>query len=288
MTEMTIASTKKIYKKGSYINDDILLFDDVSDVPFPSDPRRVQCLLLAVCLKGKAQYTVDTEPHVVKANDIIIISEGQVTTDFLLSKDCDGIAVMISKEFFNEIIAGVHEISSLFLFSKNHPVYNLKTEEIETLLTYFNLIKSKADDEDHHFRRDTVRMLMTTMVFDLSNIIYHEIHTGDKKRMRAESIFTKFIELVENNFRHERRVIWYAQQLCISSKYLSESVKQISHRTPNEWIDNYVIQEIRVQLKNTTKSIKEIATEMNFATQSFLGKYFKDHVGTSPSNYRKS
>ncbi len=76
--------------------------------------------------------------------------------------------------------------------------------------------------------------------------------------------------------------------MCITPKYLSETVKQISKRTPNEWIDKYVTLEVRVQLKNTAKSIKEIAEDMHFPNQSFLGKYFKEHSGMSPSEYRKS
>ena len=56
----------------------------------------------------------------------------------------------------------------------------------------------------------------------------------------------------------------------------------------NEWIDNYVTLELRVLLKDSTKSIKEIAEELNFPNQSFLGKYFKEHVGMPPSEYRKS
>ena len=64
-------------------------------------------------------------------------------------------------------------------------------------------------------------------------------------------------------------------------------MKQVSRRTPNDWIDHYVTLEIRVLLKNTNMSIKEIAQELNFPNQSFLGKYFKEHVGISPSAYRK-
>ena len=67
----------------------------------------------------------------------------------------------------------------------------------------------------------------------------------------------------------------------------SESVKNVSHRTPNEWIDFYVIQELRIALRESSKTIKEIATELNFPNQSFLGKYFKEHVGLSPKEYRK-
>jgi YesN/AraC family two-component response regulator len=286
MTEINIASTKNIYKNGRYIDDDLLLFDSVSDVPMPDEPRRIRCLLMALCTKGEAEYTVDTEKHIVKANDIIIISEGQVTDNFKMSKDCQGIALMLSKEFFNQVIADVHELSSLFLFSRNHPVCNLNTEEVETIVDYFKLIKRKVDDEKQHFRKDTVRMLITTMILDLSNVIYKIQQNSNIKQTRAESIFTKFIELVEQNFRKERRVGWYGQQLCITPKYLSETVKQVSHRTPNEWIDNYVILEIRVLLRNSNKSIKEITSELNFPNQSFLGKFFKEHIGKSPSEYR--
>ena len=93
--------------------------------------------------------------------------------------------------------------------------------------------------------------------------------------------------MLERHFRHERRVSWYAEQLCITPKYLSEVVKQVSKRTPNEWIESYVVLEIRVLLKNSTKNIKEITEELCFPNQSFLGKYFKEHVGVSPSEYRK-
>ena len=96
-----------------------------------------------------------------------------------------------------------------------------------------------------------------------------------------------FLKLVEEHCRHERRVGWYAEQLNITPKYLSESVKTVSRRTPNEWIDNYVLAELRVMLRNTTYSIKKITEDMNFPNQSFLGKYFKEHVGMSPSKYRR-
>ena len=106
--------------------------------------------------------------------------------------------------------------------------------------------------------------------------------------MRAEKIFADFIRLVEQNYKTERRVGWYGEQMCLSPKYLSETVKTVSLRSPNEWIDNYVTMELRALLRNTTMSVKEIASEMNFPNQSFLGKYFKEHVGMSPVSYRKS
>lgn len=285
---INITNTKKLYRKGSYMDNDLLLFDEVAELPLPSDPRKMDCILMALCLRGKVQYTIDTVEHTVNAGDMIIVSEGQVIADYLMSRDCSGIAVMISGDFFREVIAGVHEMSSLFIFSRSHPVCSLHNDEAKNIISYYHLLKQKVNDKHHHFRRDMVRMLMGMVVYDLSNVIYRIQNTPERKLTRAESIFSKFIQLLEANFKSERRVSWYGRQLCITPKYLSETVKGVSHRTPNEWIDYYITLELRVQLKNTTKSIKEIAQELQFANQSFLGKYFKEHVGMSPSAYRRS
>ncbi|MCH3994359.1 MAG: helix-turn-helix domain-containing protein [Prevotella sp.] len=287
MKEVTISEAKTIYKTDDYIEDDLILFDSVSDIPIPSEPRRMNCLLIALCTNGKAQYTVDTTERNVTSGDIIIISEGQVTNNFMLSRDCNGIAIMLSYNFFHEIIAGSHEQSALFLFSKSHPVFSLNTEEEANLFNYVKLIKKKVEEKEHHFRKETVKLLIAAMISDVSNIIYKIQNDNNTKQTRAESIFNNFIQLVEQNYKKVRRVSWYGHQLCITPKYLSETVKAVSHRTPNEWIDNYVSLEIRVQLKNSTKSIKEIAEELHFPNQSFMGKYFKEQVGMSPSEYRK-
>lgn len=286
--EITIPQAKGVVNNGSYLDDDLLLFDKFEDVPIRSEPCRIQCLFVALCLEGSAQYTVDTKERMVSKNDVIVINDGQVVGNYMLSRDCRGIAIMSSKNFYSEIIKEVHEISSLFLFANTHPVINLKPEKVKTFIDYFQLIRQKLDDTAHRYRKELVSALLKSMIYDISNEIYQLQQNRDPKKSRAEAIFTDFINLLKDHFRHERRVSWYAEQLCITPKYLSETVKSVSKRTPNEWIDNYVTLEIRVLLKNSTMSIKEISQTLHFPNQSFLGKYFKEHIGMSPSKYRKS
>ncbi|EFI73053.1 MULTISPECIES: helix-turn-helix domain-containing protein [Segatella] len=284
---ITIFSAKIASKKDLYIENDLILFDEVNELPLPAESRKMGCILLALCLKGHAEYIVDTDKLIVHPNDLMIINEGQLTEDYKLSEDCSGIAIMLSQDFLQEIIEGVNEISSLFLFSRTHPILSLQPEEVNAIINYFQLLKEKVQNKNHHFRKDTVRMLISSMIYDVSNAIYRIQHINIKRQSRGEIILAKFIYLVEQNFKSERRVSWYAQKLCITPKYLSEIIKQVSHRTPNEWIDYYVTRELKVLLKNSGKSIKEITLEMNFANQSFLGKFFKEHVGMSPTEYRR-
>lgn len=151
------------------------------------------------------------------------------------------------------------------------------------------MTKRKVDDKSHHFRRESACAMLGTLVYDMGNHIWRTQQIGGGARLsRGEKIFTDFIKLVEQNYREIRKVSWYAEKLCITPKYLSETVKKVSKETPNSWIDSYVTKELRLLLKNSSKNIKEIAVEMNFPNQSFLGKYFKDRTGQSPSDYRKS
>ncbi len=275
------------FSNDGFIESNLAILDEFQKLPIPNEPRRVDGLIMGLGLKGKAQYTVGTEERMITMNDVIIINDNQVMDNYMISPDFEGIALIISNEFFNESIKGVDDISSLFIFSRTHPVFNLNEDEAQLIVWYYDMLKMKVNEQGNHFRTEIVRSLFKTMIYDISNIIYKLAQISEKKRTRGEVIFNEFIKLVETNFRNERRVGWYAKQICISPKYLSETISTVSKRTPNEWIDRYVILEVRVLLKSSNKSIKQISDELHFASQSFLGKFFKTHVGMSPSQYRK-
>lgn len=284
--EMHLAKEK--FSHDEFIEGDLIINDDMKRMAFATQPWRMTFIFVGLCTKGHARYTVDTQEHSVDVNDVIIITDRHVVENSFASPDLEGLCMMISVEFFADMIKNVSEMSSLLLFAKNHPVAKLTEHEAEMFKNYFYLLKAKVADTQNYFRRDVVKTLMLAMTYDLGNVIYHGRQAGDRRNTRGDAIFTSFIRLVEDNFKSERRVSWYASQLCITPKYLSETVKHVSKRTPNEWIDDYVILEARVLLKNSSKNIKEIASELNFPNQSFLGKFFKEHVGVSPSVYRRS
>lgn len=269
------------------LDDDLLLSDQINKAPMPSEPRKTNFILIGLCTKGKISYRMDTEELVVHAGELLVVSERHVIDGYKCSDDMEGLCIMMSVDFFHEIIKSVHDVSSLFVFARMQPVMKLEADEIATFTEYFQFIKQKISDNHNHFRKDLIRTLMLAMFYDVGNVIYR-VKNFDESLLRSEKVFTQFLKMVEENCKRERRVSWYAQQLNITPKYLSTAVKRISGRTAVEWIENYVTMELRVLLKNSTKSIKEITEELNFPNQSFLGKYFKEHVGMTPSAYRKS
>jgi AraC-like DNA-binding protein len=283
----TTLEEAKNWGNAEYLEEGLVLTDRIADAPIPREPTSMSFILMALCKHGKAQYSIDTREQTVKPGDLLFISERHIVDNYMASPDFECLCIMVSTEFYHGFIQNVKNVSSLLLFSMNNPVVSLTPREIQVYSNYYQTIREKMSDRGHHYRINLVKALLLAMFYDMSNVIWRVEQQESKSQTRADVIFANFIRLLEQHFRQERRVSWYAEQLCITPKYLSEIVKQVSKRTPNEWIDNYVILEIRVLLKNSTKSIKEIAEELQFPNQSFLGKYFKEHIGVSPSQYRK-
>lgn len=271
-----------------HIGSGLMLFDNMNDLRMPDGVCRITDIMVGICLQGGARYTANTVEYGVLPNDVLIIPDGLVMGEYTMCPGSQGICMMLSPDFFHEVVKDIHDLSSLIIFSRSHPVFSLLPKEVASMVNYYNLIKEKIGSVDGAYRKDVARYIISAMICELCNAIGRFRDNAEEKRTRGERIFTDFIRLVEENFRQERRVSWYGEQMCITPKYLSETVKAVSCRTPNEWIDNYVVMELRALLKDTSKSIKEIAHDMNFPNQSFLGKYFKEHVGVSPMTYRRS
>ena len=106
------------------------------------------------------------------------------------------------------------------------------------------------------------------------------------KSYRIRELFNRFMMLLERDYKISRDVNYYAAQMNISSKYLTNIVSQVTGHTPKTIIDQYVILQLKLHLKRSTQSIKEMAWEFHFADVSFFCRYFKKHTGLTPQQIR--
>ena len=106
------------------------------------------------------------------------------------------------------------------------------------------------------------------------------------KSYRVRELFNRFMMLLERDYKISRDVNYYAEKMNISSKYLTNIVNQVTGHTPKTIIDQYVILQLKLHLKRTTQSIKEMAWEFHFADVSFFCRYFKKHTGLTPQQIR--
>lgn len=106
------------------------------------------------------------------------------------------------------------------------------------------------------------------------------------KSYRVRELFNRFMMLMERDYKLSRDVNYYADLMHITSKYLTNIVRQVAGHTPKTIIDQYVILQLKMQLQRSSQSIKEIAWEYHFTDVSFFCRYFKKYTGLTPQQMR--
>ena len=160
---------------------------------------------------------------------------------------------------------------------------------------YLKLIGKLANSELPMYK-DAVRSLISSMVSiaagqwiaDINRLRDEKVVKLNSRSEHKTLTFRQFIKLVSENYTQQRQVIFYADQLCMSPKYLSKLVKDVSGKSALEWIDSYVLLEAKHLLKYSDMPIKEIVFRLNFSNQTVFYKYFKAHTGMTPTDYRNS
>ena len=109
----------------------------------------------------------------------------------------------------------------------------------------------------------------------------------DIKSYRVRELFNHFMMMLERDYKSYRDVKYYASMMHITPKYLTNIVRQVTGHTPKNIIDQYIILQLKMQLKRSSQSIKEIAWEYNFTDVSFFCRYFKQHTGLTPQQVRE-
>lgn len=165
--------------------------------------------------------------------------------------------------------------------------YLLNDEEIAILSPLFELLQKKtAEQETNIFNREIARYCILALISEVHFILQQHRNLRDVKLTRKEEITLRFIKQISIDFKRERSVQYYAEALFLTPRHLSQVIKETTGKTAGELINEAVIMQAKILLRNPFVNIAEVAESLRFSDQSFFGKFFKRHVGISPSEYR--
>ena len=103
---------------------------------------------------------------------------------------------------------------------------------------------------------------------------------------RINELFNSFMQLLEREYSMSHSVAYYAQRLCITPKYLGMIVARKTKRKTKDIIDEYLILQLKLSLSDSVASVKQISHNYNFSDVAFFCRYFKQHTGVTPQQYR--
>ena len=274
-------------------SDELVVMENIGTVP-----SGVVCLqnhgVLFFITEGRAQLEYDGHVVQLQKNDLFLYMVHSTAANFMASSDFNcrqiwfGRAELFNIDIYKQI--SVADMSNL----KLNPVVHLKGDDIKLCDTYFQLLRDRMKFSTSVLTPDIVRMLFGTIVLEILSImrrnseqVAEEVqHEDINSSLHKKRIVDGFMRLVEESDGRIRRVDEFASQLNVTPKYLSTILKEVMNRRPSTYIQLYTLKAIERRLRFTDMTMQEIANDLNFPNPSFFGKYFKEHAGMTPMEYR--
>ena len=274
-------------KDVDYMDDGVAFHTDIRELPIENGSMQVNMFTVVACICGKLQVELNTLAYTIQPNEILVCLPNSVIDNCMLSPDFDGVVLCLSQRGILEQISENEIWDKAFHFTEN-PIVRVSEDNLHMFELYGSMLMRKVKMDRSPFYREIVVSIVKAALYELlANVENKSASYGRGLIKQREVLFKNFIDLLSMTRIKPRNVSWYAEQLCITPKYLSTVSKQVSGKTAFDWINEYILVDIRFWLKNTNKSIKEIADLLEFPNISFFGKYCRTHFGVSPTEYRK-
>lgn len=241
---------------------------------------------ILLCTEGRADIAINTRSYTLtKGCEVILLDDMSL---FIMGSSDDLRLTMLlySKEVASQ--ATYKFAPQFFSYLIQHPLYKHPERGEETLLAYMKILREMQNDTHNRYHVLIATNLLRSILLNAYDKIqrFGDGH-GSLTASRKEEIYHRFMDLVIENARTHRDVAYYADKLCISTKYLAEVAKAVAKETPKQSIDAFIVSEIKLMLTFTDMSVQQIADYLHFPGQSYLGRFFKHHTGMAPSTYKQ-
>ncbi len=287
ITQIDLNDVPSVYHNLKYNDGEIFFADNITSIPGLMKQFQVNFIVYVMVLEGHLTLDLNSVNYRLRRNCSLLIERKMVIDNVKTSENFRCRICAISTD------VGFSFINKNLMQSVMHllanPVIEMEKDDIELMVKYYDLLVFKMDHPEMNFGRETMRDIIRCFAYDLlSNINKHLKPEDDDSPRQGDRIFRQFMLLLADNTNINRSVKSYADELCVSPKYLTSVCRKHSDYTASELIAASVMSRIKQLLLYSDLSIKEIAGEMGFQNLSFFGKYVRKHLGLSPNHYRKA
>ena len=261
----------------------LVMFRELDDIT-----ALIQGVSIGVTVSGTAKIKINGKMHELRPNTLFIFNENTVVEQVKASIRSSGYMITYSRQYLNSIHVDTQDLISIYHGFLNEPCVQVEPEEAANIHDISKLMRSiLCQSAPTPNREKIISSLFAAMFHYVIGILQrHSLPSTGAVSNRTDELFNTFLNLLREHCGKERSVEFYATQMGITPKYLSLILKKKSGRNASKLIDEAVVYEAKRLLKYSGLSIREIAIKLNFASQSFFGKYFKQRVGVSPSRYK--
>lgn len=250
-------------------------------------PFLLKGMIFGIHLRGESRLKIDLKEYVLKPNTIFTILPNQIFEAVGKSKDSFVEILFFSIDFMSDL--PLPKDFDVLNKMKSHPCLRISEESMQEIIEYHTFIAKACDQYKHIHRKEVTESLLCALI-GLIGSLYAEEETGSisKINSRGEEIVNEFSDLLMQHHRTERNASFYADKMCITTQYLSRTLKKITGRSISSWINDAVILDAKALLKSSGMTVAQISEELNFPNPSFFGRFFKQYAGITPLKYKES
>ena len=239
----------------------------------------------ALCLNGEAEVELIGRKYRLHRGDSFILRKSEQGELISRTEDFEILNVFAVTEFI-ELATPMSNYGmrgGMLLFQ--NPVMPLNEEQTERLRRSMVYIEECLAMTGHLFYRDMLLNAVQRMIIDFFD--FHAALYGNETITTPAAILMEgFLRLLEQGeFREHRDLAYYADRLCVTSKYLSETVKKYSGYPANHWINRYTALDISRLLRNPNVTIQELTDMFGFSSPTVFGRTFRRETGMTPKEW---
>lgn len=267
-----------------HYDDDIYLIDEGQpmDTLMPLVAGReimTDKIVFLMCRSGAMHLLLNYHELSLSAGQIFIALPGMIIDTREVSPDFRATTMLLSERFTDSLNLGSPYRTLLSI--QRRPVLTLMAGMEEAMDNFVGMGRGLLQQPSHPHLDRVLHLLFESWFFGFGPYL----HSTESQRIAtaAEQHTEQFLRLVEQNFRQQHSLDWYASQMSITTKRLGICVKQTSGRTAADWIERHRLLEAVHLLRGGKLSVKETSFRLGFPNQSTFGTWFKRHTGASPS-----
>ena len=272
-------------------SDELVVMEHFGGVP-AGRVRPLDHGLVIICTAGVAQFEYDGHTVQLSKNDLFLLMAHSVVEKFMSSVDFDCRELWFSRgEMWNMNMYVKNSLADL-LPLKHNPKVTLSDVDAALFETYFKQLGYHMRNSSQLLYPEITHSIVGAFLLEVLSVLRRgnnmlkDNHLINNSGLHGRKLADRFVQLVEQSDGRIRRVDEFAQMLNVTPKYLSKLLMDTMHRKPSVIVAFFTLQAIENRLRYTDMTMQQIADDLHFANASFFGKYFKEHSGMTPMEYR--
>lgn len=282
--------------KTIYYENELLLADNVDSALnweeiCNTDPLNLRLqvgfIMILFCRKGEITFLLNQKLVRLKANDVVIIKPNDIGEALKSQTYFELFVIGFSNTnyFENLYSSSVWEFRNFYLFNNQ---FSIADQDLQNYYMLYQMMRSRITDENFLPKKEFVSKSLTLMgVIFQNNVMKVFPQYKQQKNQRNILLFEQFIALAKKHFRKQHSLQFYANELCVTPKYMSQIINEVSGHFASDWIMRYLIDEAKTLLLDGNHTSCQVADALGFPNASYFTRFFKRETGLTPLQYQR-